>query len=1011
MFYWVQHKKSFIICLILLGMVAPASSLWAKKTKAKAKERWDIEGQYSAPEHKSYEQFYEDKNAAKRTKEAARLRNKTIASIEKLLKGKLDRNDRYQLQIRLADLLSEKYQVTSQRVFLNRAISVYRRIIKKFSRRKDLDRVYFALAFHLSLIGDKTYPLYHRRLIKRFPQSSFLPDSYLALGEYHFERHEVALAIKNYKKVIPFKNSKAYLFAIYKLGWCYFNLAAKDKKMERKNHQKSLAAFKLVVKQGKENGGVNQLNLRNEALMDMVFVYAETGDTRGAWSYFQKIKEKDYFRKILMRLAWTHNRKGDYTAARGIYLRLLKEFPLHKDVHVVMEKIVTVSEKKKDFPGVLKYLKLFTHKYSKKSAWYQKHQKDKEAIAGLEETKERLIRVWGKTFHLQGQDPKRVKQQKMYYGFAMDTYRLYLISFEPSNSYFEIKFLLAELLYSFEKYNEAAGHYLEVAASNYQERVELSAKNAIFSFEKAFEKSKIKTPKLTTKALPIPTLLQKVVSSCDRYLEVVKNDSVNDRMWAKMKAARIYYTYSNFKEAFKRLQKVIDEHSSSKTAKTAARMILHVHHRDKNWAKLYQTAKEMMANTKLIKGGFQKELLQIVKNSHFKMGEDLEGHKKYVKAADMFLSYFKDFNGDKFADRALFRASLNYEKAKDYAKSIHALSLLDKSFPKSKLHGDTLIRMGFLNESIMNFSKAAHYYERFARKYPSRKEAQNSLLNAAVIHESLEKVEDSYRCYKHFIRLFPRVKEVEVRFSLVEHGIKLEEYKDAKAHLKYIADRAEKIDDKILAMVQLWRVSSHLGKENLSWLTKADKLFKQSQKNHNLTNSAKELAAVKFESMDRILQAYFAINLKNPKMLGKDLDRKKYLMGQIKQKYSEIMDLGDPEYGVASLYQLGFTVQNMAESLSGAVAPAGLGKDDEREFRSQLDQLIFPLEEESFVYYKTAFDKSMELGVYSLYQQKAYQALNKLDPAKYSQSEEMGYSLTFGLADFNQNEMIKDLIQ
>ena len=78
----------------------------------------------------------------------------------------------------------------------------------------------------------------YQEVIDRYPDSHFAADSYMRLGEYYFDPREdkdteqtiveLQRAIRLYKKVLLYRDSKRYDEALYKLGWSYYRLSATD---------------------------------------------------------------------------------------------------------------------------------------------------------------------------------------------------------------------------------------------------------------------------------------------------------------------------------------------------------------------------------------------------------------------------------------------------------------------------------------------------------------------------------------------------------------------------------------------------------------------------------------------------------------------------------------------------------------------------------------------------------------------------------------------------------------
>ena len=145
-----------------------------------------------------------------------------------------------------------------------------------------MDQVLFYMGFNYKeLQQQKKSQSAFTELIKRFPQSPFIPDALLAFGEFFFEIDEMQAALKFYDRAARFKKSKVYGFAVYKRAWCHFNVGL---------HRKALEDFLEVIRysntEGKRNR--NRLSLLNEATKDLVTAYAQVGKGSKAIDFFKK---------------------------------------------------------------------------------------------------------------------------------------------------------------------------------------------------------------------------------------------------------------------------------------------------------------------------------------------------------------------------------------------------------------------------------------------------------------------------------------------------------------------------------------------------------------------------------------------------------------------------------------------------------------------------------------------------------------------------------------------------
>src|SRR5262249_49686437 len=124
------------------------------------------------------------------------------------------------------------------------AIARYKQIVKKYPSYPRMDEVLYFLGHNLWDDNQEKEALgIYKLLVTRFSQSKYVPDAYLAFGEFYFntsngQRPELMKALAAYKKAASFPENKVYLYALYKQGWCYYNLG---------DFPQSLDMFKTVI--------------------------------------------------------------------------------------------------------------------------------------------------------------------------------------------------------------------------------------------------------------------------------------------------------------------------------------------------------------------------------------------------------------------------------------------------------------------------------------------------------------------------------------------------------------------------------------------------------------------------------------------------------------------------------------------------------------------------------------------------------------------------------------------
>jgi tetratricopeptide (TPR) repeat protein len=183
-----------------------------------------------------------------------------------------------------------------------------------YSTYKRMDQVLFYLAFLLTEAKreDLARPMF-KRLIKDHPESQFIPDGYLAFGEYYFDQGDMENALKFYDKVRQFPSSRVYGYAGYKTAWVYYNL---------KDYKRAMEGFvALIVEPGSHDS--SHAILVREARKDMVLSYAEIGGPERAWEFFKRVGG-DEARTMMALLAKRYEETGRYIEAANVRSELAR---------------------------------------------------------------------------------------------------------------------------------------------------------------------------------------------------------------------------------------------------------------------------------------------------------------------------------------------------------------------------------------------------------------------------------------------------------------------------------------------------------------------------------------------------------------------------------------------------------------------------------------------------------------------------------------------------------------
>ena len=292
------------------------------------------------------------------------------------------------------------------------ALRIYQIILKNYPSYERKDEVLFVVAYNLYEAGRKQDAIEnYNTLIKQYPQSKFVPDAYVQMGEHFFQANDLTRARAAFEKAASFKLPKLYPFALYKLAWCDYNAG---------EYQGAIDKFKEVIAYA-EGGSTDRIQLRNEALKDIVLAYAQIDAIDSASAYLhQKGGEKavDYVNK----LAATYFESGKFDQAIRVYKMLEAEAPTHVRAPAWQQKVLLAYDKLNKRDKVVQEMKRLVADYGPASAWAKANAEQKGALAEANELAESALRELVQDYHQEAIKTKSVATYKL----ARDIYRQYL---------------------------------------------------------------------------------------------------------------------------------------------------------------------------------------------------------------------------------------------------------------------------------------------------------------------------------------------------------------------------------------------------------------------------------------------------------------------------------------------------------------------------------------------------------------------------------------------------------
>ena len=634
-----------------------------------------------------------------------------------------------------------------------KAIALYDRILREYPAYPRKDEVLFALGFNLYEIGKRSEGVArYQELIRAYPRSTFVPDTYLQLGNHYFDvGNDLARARHFYEKALGSDIPKVHSYALYKLAWCDYNAG---------QFENALKKLQQVVDFAQTRGR-EMVDLKNEALSDMISAYVRLGRSEEALEYFQRTAPEKLQRKLTVRLAAQLADAGQFDKAISVYRYLIARAPNQADAPEHQQAIVRCYEGLRDRAHVKAEVRRLVDLYRPGGIWWNANQGQKDFLRNAFAVSEEALRTLAVDYHQEAQRTKQVDT----YRLARDIYAQYVEAFasspEPSlvsDQALNMRFYYAEILWALEEWEIAATQYAAVIGFKIPDREsareasderfrKTAAYDVVLAYDKLVKidrgelaKADLKTGQtlslgekngLERKTIerksakggseePLTPHEEKLVAACDLYNKLYPDDQ--DEVELRYLTAVIYYQRRHFQEAAQGFEQIADKWPEDPRSLQAADLAMHILETRGDWLELNRLSRHFLRNARLTKPGtdFGKRVAKVVEGSQYKWIDEVVYRKEAnpAKAAQEFIRLADEFPRSEYALRALTYAMIAFGDAQqlDAAISAGERVLSHPSLYELKVRF-TLARD---YEKVADFAKAAAMYESFVAAYDRR---------------------------------------------------------------------------------------------------------------------------------------------------------------------------------------------------------------------------------------------------------------------------------------------------
>ncbi len=859
----------------------------------------------------------------------------------------------------------------------SQVIEKYELIIAKFPQSPLMDDILYHLAYTYdqNFQPEKALP-YYQQVAERFPDSRYVPEALIRMGEYYFDpqRRDLNLAIQYYSRVVKYNDTPRYDEALYKLGWCYFLQEKYDPAIE------SLTLLVEDIEKARHYdplGEYSNPSLKEEALEYVGICFHSAGGLSRALAFIDSMGLPEYGAAILTKIGDIYRENEEkYNLAIQTYDALLTRYPFDFKAPEIQEKVVLCARRLEDDDEVYLAQQKLYENYKPESEW-QNHVIAKlgDPIAArkiLAQANQKVEFALRDNINLsirQGED----KHDSTFYHRAVADAGKYLTTFPYDTSAYTIHWNMAVLQDTKLQQKKAAFQaYLDICNNYEQDRFKkYAAQNAIVI---AREIKDTTSPKDSTglanfadlqlsaaeadsnAAQPLPAKAltsadSLLVTAYDNFIEHFPHDP--ETAVALGNVGTIYYGNQQFDHALRYFNTLLRRFPESPQTSQAQLTAM-----ESYFGKRDYTSTEIVAKRIQEKSDLPPELKEKARRrlaeSIFLHAEVLAKQNEHLKAANEFKRILTEVPEAVFADKALFQAGVQFDLAKEYNRAIEMYSQLISRFPQSMHFLDAINNLALDYAELKEFQLAANTYEQLSSSQSDSSKAQDALFNASYFYVQAKDWRDAIRVNRLYVDRYPNARDAEDMFyNMADYYLKLDDYDHAN---EIYGEFAAKYPDSPRSVETYFKRGDYFrGKTRMveafhefDLALAKNKELKAKNLPANDFYAAEALFAKSEEQYNEFVAIKFTqLNLKS------EQEQKKQLLQQLEQQYTEVASLGTIRI-YESMYKIGRLYENFAATWSGQELPS-LGETERIVFISQLNQTSARLFDRAFVSYKSNY--------------------------------------------------------
>lgn len=608
--------------------------------------------------------------------------------------------------------------------YRRRAITIVRDLLNfpKFDKRP---QAMFFLGFALMEMGDEKEGLsFLTRYTKEFPNHENTPNAFRILADVEFEASRLPKAESLYKEILKFPNSPIVGYALYKIGWCNYGM---------KNTAKAMLGLEQAILWTRTLENTDHLlSLKREAGRDLISMYAEVGNHKRAYEYFERFLGGGDATKWLADLAGEYERNGLFEKSNDLYNQLLSFNPTGETRLAYQTSIISGAYQLRDWNTVL--------------------ERTRELVAGYEVTLQPEQPADTPAFKAE----KILNEIVMAQHFEFDEYagkddairlvaidELYLKAFSQWKTSQMPLYQYAHFLMKHKRVPDAMvafiKHWEQFRTTLKEPLREESLRNVVHALETVDQEKTGDAAETVAR-----------VDNLDKYTDEYGKEyptNKHARAISFLRTAALLKHERN-EAGLEESQKVFDQSFTDDFGARAFKNLRVVYYKLKDWKRTFEWASAMLQKPGIEKTPYVADLKTVREEALFLWAD---GTQDPMQAAELYLKIAEDSQMQRLRPKALYNAFVRYKELDKRTLALAVATRMDQSTPGApELQNIAGVRAAYYQEAG-DYEKALPLFAQFLKNPPkdTPPEAITQVqMSTALIAENLGQTPAAVALYK-----------------------------------------------------------------------------------------------------------------------------------------------------------------------------------------------------------------------------------------------------------------------